>query len=218
VVRPPPQHAQSTAYPPPPWRLSGTVVLTLWPVPLRVAQPQLPAAVPALSVGPGRTLAGLLLASYDARSTLSYHELIAFSALVRQGVRVAMWVSHVYVDDAASLSGGRAIWRMPKQMAAFRSMGQPGTAPAEVRQGEALLVRLQASSPPIRWPQALIAPVLSGTGQEPLFTLGRGLGTMGPVRVQIDVPPDSPLVEVSPPRRALGLAGTVRSFVMPPPW
>jgi hypothetical protein len=156
-------------------------------------------------VGPGRTLAGLLLASYDAHSTLSYNELIAFRALVRRRVGVGTWVSHIYVDDAASLSGGRAIWRMPKQMAAFRFTGQPGTAPAEVRHGATLLVRIDGFAPRIRWPQPLIAPVLSGTGEEPLFTLGRGLGAMGPVRVQIDVPPESPLVDLAPPQRALAL-------------
>lgn len=204
-------------YPPPPWRLSGTVLLALWPVPLTAAQSRLPSGLRALPVRPGRALAGLLLASYDARSTLSYNELIAFRALVRQRARVGMWVSHVYVDDAASLSGGRAIWGMPKQMAAFRFTDRPGAGPAEVRQGTTLLARIRGLATPLRCPQPLIAPVLSGTDEEPLFTLGRGLGKMAPARVQIEVPPESPLVDLSPPRRALGLAGTVRSFTMPPP-
>ncbi len=128
-----------------------------------------------------------------------------------------MWISHVYVDDGASLSGGRAIWRMPKQMAEFRLEDEAGTAAAEIRQGGQLLARVHVRPPRIRWPQPLIAPVLSGTGQERLFTLGRGLGTVGPVRVEIDVPPESPLAGLALADRTIGVAGTVRRFVMPPP-
>jgi acetoacetate decarboxylase len=216
-VRAPAQSAQPVTYPPPPWRLSGTVVLGLARVPRRAAQRQLPAGVRPLPVGPGGTLAGLLLASYDARSTLSYNELIAFTAVARRRGRVGMWVSHVYVDDGASLSGGRAIWRMPKQMAEFRLEDEAGTAAAEIRQGGQLLARVHVRPPRIRWPQPVIAPVLSGTAQERLFTLGRGLGTIGPVRVEIDVPPESPLAGLALADRAIGVAGTVRRFVMPPP-
>jgi hypothetical protein len=82
------------AHPPPPWRLRGELII----VPARV----------------GRSLGGVLLANYTG-GTLAYRELIVFSHATPRG----MVVSHIYVDDERSLSGGREIWALPKELATF---------------------------------------------------------------------------------------------------
>ena len=83
------------AHPPPPWRLYGELII-----------------VPAL-VKP-RALGGVLLANYTS-GTLVYRELIVFSHATARG----MVVSHIYVDDEQSLSGGHGIWGLPKELATF---------------------------------------------------------------------------------------------------
>ena len=53
---------------------------------------------------------GAMLANY-AGGTLAYHELIVF--------RPGFVVSHIYVDSAESMRGGREIWKLPKELAEF---------------------------------------------------------------------------------------------------
>jgi hypothetical protein len=50
--------------------------------------------------------------------TLRYDELI-FSTPARLGTRVGMYVSDIWVNDRASLWGGRRIWGLPKNLADF---------------------------------------------------------------------------------------------------
>jgi hypothetical protein len=50
--------------------------------------------------------------------TLQYDELMV-GPLVRCGARMGLWVSHIWVDSAASLWGGRRIWSLPKELATF---------------------------------------------------------------------------------------------------
>ena len=83
------------SHPAPPWHLNGEFVI-----------------VPAL-VRP-RALGGVLLANYTS-GTLAYRELIVFERATRRG----MVVSHIYVDDEQSLSGGHEIWGLPKELATF---------------------------------------------------------------------------------------------------
>src|SRR3712207_9450070 len=66
-----PRYGRAVDYPPAPWRLRGDVLI-----------------VPALR-------GGLLLARYDERATLAYHELIVFSHLTARGLVVA----EIYVDS-----------------------------------------------------------------------------------------------------------------------
>jgi hypothetical protein len=50
--------------------------------------------------------------------TLRYDELLV-GPLVRRGLRVGVFCGSIWVNDAASLWGGRRIWGIPKQMARF---------------------------------------------------------------------------------------------------
>jgi hypothetical protein len=55
-------------------------------------------------------LGAVLLADYQG-GTLAYHELIVF----RPGARVA----RICVDSPESMRGGRALWKLPKELAEF---------------------------------------------------------------------------------------------------
>ncbi len=101
-----------TAYPPPPWRLAGECWWGLF----RADRPlPLPDGLRPL-LGTRRLL--LALVRYRA-GALCYDELVV-GALALRGLTPGLWVHGIWVDSAASLAGGRAIWGLPKQLASFR--------------------------------------------------------------------------------------------------
>ena len=175
----------SAPHPPAPWRLRGSAVVV--PVPIRAdrARAFLPPDVDLVALG-GWTVGGVLLAEYDERATLAYHELIVFPGLVRAAGRVGMWVSHIVVDLEASVAGGRAIWGLPKELA----------------RDTAHLVRARIRPPRARLPLPL-TPAVFGRAPDGglLWTATRGTLRGGLALATLEVPAQSPL---SP----LGLSGT----------
>ena len=126
------------AHPPPPWHLFGELII-----------------VPAL-VRP-RALGGVLLANYTS-GTLVYRELIVFSHATRRG----MVVSHIYVDDEQSLSGGHHIWGLPKELAEFEYTPTRFTA----RQNGATLLEASIRRRPGKLPLLIPAPIVSRAGRD----------------------------------------------------
>jgi hypothetical protein len=120
---------------------------------------------------------GILLANY-AGGTLSYHELIVFSGLV---------VSRIYVDSPESMRGGRAIWRLPKELAEF----DHSRTAIEVRQGGRVLLRAAIRRRRGRIPLAIPGPAI-GDGK---LSVGWLRMLAAPALVTLDAP-------------ALGLSGT----------
>lgn len=106
-------------YPPAPWHLYGSALQSFYLIDLETARILVPIDLEIVSILPGKTLGGLYLSVYDAQSTLSYHELIVVSALVRYQGKIGSWISHIYVDHPDSVQGGRNIWGLPKEMADF---------------------------------------------------------------------------------------------------
>lgn len=113
-------------YPPAPWTLKGSAVLMLQWIDLARARQFVPLnLVEPVPVGfPGKTLAIAYLSAYGDGSVLEYSELIVAPALVRRrqaraGEPLAPWISHIYVDSDRSVAGGRDIWGLPKELAAF---------------------------------------------------------------------------------------------------
>ncbi|WP_166140603.1 acetoacetate decarboxylase family protein [Nocardioides ochotonae] len=114
----------SAAYPPEPWDLTGTGLISLWRVPVD-AVPTLPAGARALTLR-GQALATTMLVRYDERGAMAYRELLG-GLLVRHGRGVALSITDIWVDSEASMAGGRALWGVPKQLAAFDPDGSDGT-------------------------------------------------------------------------------------------
>ena len=186
------------SYPPAPWRIAGPAAIVPVLVPLATARAHVPADVAMVPVAPGRTAGGLLVARYEEGSTLTYGELLVFPALTRVAGSVGMWISHAYVDSPASLEGGRRMWGVPKDLAAFA--WRDGGVAITRDDGTPLL---DASWPAPRRTLPLPGVTRSnGTtgGADRRAFSGAGRLTMGPVRARVDVPPHSPFA-------ALGLAG-----------
>ncbi len=195
----PEAEALRSAFPPAPWRLTGTAVQALWTVEAARARALVPAELPIVSVKPGRTLAILFLGNYGAGSTLVYHELIVSPALVRVGHQVGAWISHIYVDDPASLAGGREIWGLPKELARF-SGGFAGSDRVEVEQDGRLLcsVRWELA----RWhaPVPTLLPAIARRGTSFAGFQGLGYSWLGPCRGAIEVPTVTPFAALGPER------------------
>ena len=123
-------------YPPAPWTLKGHGFLTLHLVDFSSAAKIIPKNLEIVQVLPGRTIGGLVLGRYESGSTLTYGELIVVPGLVRFGNTIGAWISHIYVDHASSIAGGREIWGLPKEDAQFFWRSQGG---AIVKQGDQTL-------------------------------------------------------------------------------
>jgi acetoacetate decarboxylase len=173
------------AHPPPPWHLYGELII-----------------VPAL-VKP-RALGGVLLANYTS-GTLVYRELIVFSQATARG----MVVSHIYVDDAESLSGGHEIWGLPKELATFEYTRTRFVA----RQEETTLLEARIRRRPGFLPLLIPAPVVSDAGA----TRGIARIKAAPALVTLDVPPTSPFASLGLSGTRVALAGDDLALTMPAP-
>ncbi|MCE7008220.1 acetoacetate decarboxylase family protein [Kibdelosporangium philippinense] len=99
------------SYPQPPWRMSGR----LWMVfPRTVDDVDVPGDLSAVG---GRRRAAVGLVRYET-GTVVYDEL-AVGVLVRRGLQVGILATSVWVNDSASLWGGRRMWGVPKYLATF---------------------------------------------------------------------------------------------------
>ncbi len=173
------------AHPPPPWHLFGELII-----------------VPAL-VRP-RALGGVLLANYTS-GTLVYRELIVFSHATRRG----MVVSHIYVDDEQSRSGGHHIWGLPKELAQFEFTATHFAA----RRGDDTLLEATIRRRPGKLPLLIPAPIVSDAG----MTLGYARIKAAPALVTLRVPPSSPFADLGLSGTRLGLAGDDMRLTMPAP-
>jgi hypothetical protein len=66
----------------------------------------------------GRAVVGTAWVDYEPGSVLEYHELMV-AVLVHDGWRIRPSVTSIWVDSAASRTGGRQLWGVPKDLADF---------------------------------------------------------------------------------------------------
>lgn len=177
-------------YPQAHWRLEGRAVCLLQLLDVSRVASSVPSELSIVSLFPGKTLGGIYLAEYGARSVLAYHELIVISALIRYGHKLGAWISHIYVDDPRSVAGGREIWGLPKQLAEF-TWDEP-LGPVVVRQGEQHLCTLRSTRqlPLVRLP--VFVPALSRKGEDLVWFRGTGTARPALIRGELDVPSTSP--------------------------
>lgn len=128
-------------WPAAPWSLTTSAALSLLVVP-RATVP--PAARPVTPAGcrpvvlAGRLLTGVALVRYGPAGDLTYDELVV-AVLGRCGLRPVVTVTQIWVDSPASRNGARALWGIPKELAAFGApaaavaAGGPGSAVVRVR-------------------------------------------------------------------------------------
>lgn len=172
-------------HPPAPWHLNGELVVV-------------PALTRAKQVG------GVMLANYTS-GTLVYRELIVFSHATPKG----MVVSHIYVDDPQSMSGGHEIWGLPKELAEF----EYGASTFTARQGDVTLLHARLRRRRGGLPIVIPTPITSDKGR----TLGRARIKAMPALVELQVPHNSPFAHLGLAGRHLALAGDDLKLHMPPP-
>ncbi|WP_411104257.1 acetoacetate decarboxylase family protein [Streptomyces sp. cmx-4-9] len=181
-------------YPPEPWHLAGQMLLSLWAVP-RKDLPPLPTGVRPLAVA-GRALMGAAWVRYEGDSVLRYNEVLC-AVLVRDGLRPRVSITDIWVDSPPSMAGGRELWGIPKELAAFDfepGAGRDGGVRARARTGAGELCAASfrlGGRLPGRWPVTYrVAQELEGR----LVTSPvRSRSAVGPARAAWQVPPGSPM-------------------------
>ncbi|WAL66902.1 acetoacetate decarboxylase family protein [Amycolatopsis cynarae] len=132
-------------YPDEPWDLCGHGYVSLWLVP-EWALPELPPGVRPVTVA-GRAVVGTAFVDYLPGGLLPYHEVLA-AVMVRRGARFGLSITDIWVDSPASRAGGRELWGIPKELAAF-GMAHGRVARARASEGDTLLAEAEVRSGPV---------------------------------------------------------------------
>jgi len=191
-------------YPPPPWRLTGRLLIAMAPLRLEAARGLVPAPLRLLPAWPGHALAMLLLGSYDERSTLRYGELAGIVGPVLAGARLGGLVTAIWADDERSVAGGRQLWGLPKQLATLR--WRSGAVEVHDLAG-APIAHAWWHEPRVHVPVAAAAPfiaVLDGAVRRGWLA---GSMQLAPARIELEIPPGSPLAPLALGGRRIGLTG-----------
>ncbi len=97
----------SAEYPPAPWRMHGSLWLSVF---------RLGGAVDAHH--PAGTY-GAALVTYEEPSPLTYHELLLARTTRGADGKGVVTITDIWVDSPASQAGGRALWAIPKELCDF---------------------------------------------------------------------------------------------------
>lgn len=113
--------ASRVSYPPEPWQLGGSMLMTAWRLPADVVRGEVARYVPdgvrLVTVG-RQAFMFTAFVRYTPGSVLSYDELLV-AAVGRRGAAPVAVIPHIWVDSPASVAGGRELWGIPKGLADF---------------------------------------------------------------------------------------------------
>ncbi|WP_342236401.1 acetoacetate decarboxylase family protein [Inquilinus sp. OTU3971] len=187
-------------YPSPPWRLRGTVRAALW----RVPRTDLPGPLPdgARPLGWGRSaLLATVQATWEPGGDLAYAELVV-AVPVRLGQRIGLAITAAWVDSAASLAGGRALWAIPKRLGRFE-MAAGRTELTDAQGPVAGFTDRPGRALPLRLPVPLRMLQPDGTGVRTTRAAATGRPRLGGLGWEF--PPDGPLALLAGKRPLLTL-------------
>ncbi|WP_404429730.1 acetoacetate decarboxylase family protein [Microbacterium lacus] len=167
-------------YPPEPWRLHADFGITLFLVPVAALPPEVAAHAPAgarmLRLG-DRAIVGVAAVRYGEGSVLTYDELlVAVPVWHRGGLRVS--ISQIWVDSAASRTGGRELWGIPKHLMTTQRHASGGHLEATFTDAAGAPLASVSAEPtgrlPGRWPLPLpTAQRLPDVGWDDRISLNR---------------------------------------------
>ncbi|MGF2035135.1 MAG: acetoacetate decarboxylase family protein [Nostoc sp. CmiVER01] len=176
-------------YPQAPWTLQGYAIQTLHLVNVDQVRPLIPSELKIISVWPGKTLASVYLSHYGSGSVLEYSELIIAPAVVNYQNKIGGWVSHIYVDNADSVAGGREIWGLPKELAEFSwKQGKHVTVHQENRK----LCSLNYNQQSLAWRQWLSASAFGAKGADLLIFSAEVESVLGLISSKLEISAESP--------------------------
>ncbi|MBD2613802.1 MAG: acetoacetate decarboxylase family protein [Nostoc sp. ZfuVER08] len=179
-------------YPQAPWTLQGYAIQTLHLVNINRVRPLIPSELEIISVWPGKTIGSVYLANYGSGSVLEYSELIIAPALVHRQRKIGPWISHIYVDNADSVAGGREIWGLPKEVAEFTLEREY----ASVHQGNQKLCSFNYNQQSWAWPLQLGVSAFSIKGSDLLIFSIEFKSFLGLINSHLQIPAASPFSEI----------------------
>jgi acetoacetate decarboxylase len=196
-------------YPSAPWNLKGYGFLTLHLIDVTAVTKFIPPKFEIISVLPGKTIGGIALGNYGSGSTLTYSELITIAGLVRQNGQIGTWISHIYVDDQTSISGGREIWGLPKEFAEFHWQPNGNVRVQQPDQSTRILCDFNHNWHLNFWRQGGDFSSFSRVGTEIAQFGFSGAANLAIVGANLTVPPESPFsgIITAPPVLALRAEG-----------
>jgi Acetoacetate decarboxylase (ADC) len=180
-------------YPQAPWTLKGYAIVTLHLIDIKKVRSLIPNELNIVSLLPGKTIGCVYLSSYSSGSVLEYSELIVAPALVSYKGKLGGWVSHIYVDSANSVAGGRDIWGLPKELAEFT---WENSELVTVQQGNRKLCSLNYQN--LSWslqPQMTISS-FSTMGTDLLMFPAKFSSRLGLVGSKLEIPTESPFADL----------------------
>jgi acetoacetate decarboxylase len=152
-------------FPSAPWRLSGRLCCSLFLV----------------GSGARAGLHVVAFADYAPSGVLGYRELLV-ARPARDGLVPRARITDIWVDSPASLQGGRALWAIPKELAAFtveQTSGRTSEMTARSPATALASARFRAGRWGARSPYAFIVDQLRDDGSHVVSGL-RGHGTLHP--------------------------------------
>lgn len=188
--------ADGVAFPPPPWHLEATLLLGVFVVPFRrlpgAVRGALPDGVRPVRVA-GRAAVGVAFVRYHPGGVIAYRELlVAVLGLGRHGTPRCS-IGQIWVDSAASRSGGRDLWAIPKELGRF---GWQERADGVVRCELAGVARLAArlGRTPFPWPIRMPLVTAQHRGDRaPVLTRSRIVARPHALQGAWAIDPDGPL-------------------------
>lgn len=193
---------RALAYPPAPWLLNGHGLQALFWVALKRARQWVPAPLRVRAIAPGYTLGAISAGRYDDTGTLAYSELIVSPALVTDGDRTGLWISHIYVDSRVSQAGGEQIWNLDKRLARFEWSLDRSSVTVSGATGPLCSLRALPTLPV--WMPTLAIPAYSVHRSRCTYFRGRFRSRPRFGIIGCSIGADSPLAGVVPARRLLG--------------
>jgi len=192
-------------YPPAPWRSRGSMWMAFFKAdsPLKLPAGVSPVLLPNWVV--------LTIVRY-LEGALQYDEFV-IGSLVRQGLRFGVYVNSIWVDDVASLWGGRRIWGLHKELARFDWSGSSVSISDE--RGTIASLALEDArfrSPPL-W---MLAPGFGQLDGRWAFSVGSMLARLGRSRMHVQEWSERFPYRLNEPSRLGFVAGPMRVAAFAP--
>lgn len=210
--------ADGETYPPEPWYLGGTLLVSTFLVPGRdlpshVVDTVREAAVRPVTLG-GRAVVAAAFVRYTSGGVLSYDELIG-SVLVRRGASPMVTIPDIWVDSAQSRTGGRELWSIPKHLGQFRRETSGRRVTAAMTADGAPVASLDATTGRASLPGSIGIPLTTAQGLDGRRVVSRNrvFPRVRTLDAAWTFAPDGPLGYLAGRRPALSLALTDASIV-----
>jgi hypothetical protein len=180
-------------YPPEPWYLGGSLLVSVFRVPTAHLPPQFAAGPKPRTVG-RHTIVGAAFARYRPGGVLSYDELLVATPTLARG-RLSVTIPQIWVDSPESLEGGRALWGIPKELGEFRRRETADAAAVSMSTDAGPVASLRTRFGPALLPgmRQLPLPILQAPPGRRILSHNRVIGSVRSLRTRWTFDPHGPL-------------------------